>query len=124
MPDKQTKDHAAKPLPFFVSWGLPGILLVSTNSLSGYVPLPVIVALMAGAFLWMGLACVLNARRCRRRHWYYSGPIFLLGALAVLLVGFELISLGPDGLIMVVAATVTFAMLTYLTEPVFGKYVD
>ncbi|MEL7541689.1 MAG: hypothetical protein AAGJ51_12370, partial [Pseudomonadota bacterium] len=98
-------------------------ILISTNFMSGVVPFPAIVALMSGAFIWMGLACLLNARRCRRRHCYYSGPIFLLGGIAVLLVGFEIISLGRDGLIIVAGATLTLALMTYLSEPVFGKYV-
>ncbi len=88
------------------------------------VPFPVIVLIMSGAFFWMGLACVMNAKRCRRRHCYYSGPIFLAGGVAVLLVGFEVVSLGPNGLIMIVGGTLTLALLTYLTEPIFGKYVN
>lgn len=123
MVDRVSNDHAAQPLPFFWSWGLPIIVLISTNFMSGVVPFPAIVAIMSGAFFWMGLACLLNARRCRRRHCYYSGPIFILGAFAVLLVGFEVISLGRDGLIIVTGATLILALLTYVSEPIFGKYV-
>ena len=123
MDEGSKNDHAAQPLPFLWSWGLPIAILISTNFMSGVVPFPAIVAIMSGAFFWMGLACLLNARRCRRRHCYYSGPIFLLGGIAVLLVGFEIISLGRDGLIIIVGATVALALLTYLSEPVFGKYV-
>lgn len=92
--------------------------------MQGAAPFPVIVLIMSGVFFWMGLACVMNAKRCRRRHCYYSGPIFLAGGVAVLLVGFEVVSLGPDGLIIVVSGTLTLALLTYLTEPIFGKYVS
>ena len=123
MVDRVSNDHAAQPLPFFWSWGLPIIVWISTNFMSGVVPFPAIVAIMSGAFFWMGLACLLNARRCRRRHCYYSGPIFILGAFAVLLVGFEVISLGRDGLIIVTGATLILALLTYVSEPIFGKYV-
>lgn len=123
MTDRATNDHAAQPLPFFWSWGLPIVILISTNVMSGFAPFPAIVAIMSGAFFWMGLACVLNAKRCRRRHCYYSGPIFIVGGIAVLLVGFEIISIGPDGLIIIVGSTLTLALLTYLSEPIFGKYV-
>ena len=123
MVEGSKNDHAAQPLPFFWSWGVPIAILISTNFMSRVVPFPAIVAIMSSAFFWMGLACLLNARRCRRRHCYYSGPIFLLGGIAVLLVGFEFISLGRDGLIIVAGATLTLALLTYLSEPVFGKYV-
>ena len=79
---------------------------------------------MSGAFFWMGLACVMNAKRCWRRHCYYSGPILLVGGVAVLSVGFEVVSPGSDGLIVVVGGTLTLALLTYLTGPIFGKYVN
>ncbi|MBT8471769.1 MAG: hypothetical protein HKN14_09460 [Marinicaulis sp.] len=103
---------------------MPIAILISTNFMGGFLPFPAIVAIMSGAFFWMGLACVLNAKRCRRRHCYYSGPIFILGGLAVLLVGFEIISLGRDGLIIVVGAATSLALLSYLSEPIFGKYVN
>ncbi len=124
MPENDSNDHAAQPLPFFWSWGLPIVVLISTNFMSDLLPFVAIIAIMAGSFFWMGLACMLNAKRCRRRHCYYSGPIFIIGGIAILLVGFEVVSLGRDGLIMVVGVTLTLALLTYLSEPVFGKYVE
>lgn len=124
MTDQQSKDQAARPLPFFLSWGLPILILIATNFLTGFFPIEVIVGLISGMFLWMGLACLLNAKRCRRRHCFYSGPIFILGAVAVLVAGFEIVSLGPDGLIMIVYGTLTLALMTYLTEPLCGKYID
>jgi hypothetical protein len=119
----EDKDIAAKPLSFMWAWGLPLLVLFSLNFAPGVLPLSVILVIMSGVFVWMGLACMLNARRCRRRHCYYSGPIFLIGAVAVLLVGFNVISLGRDGLMIVVWGTLALALLTFATEPVFGKYV-
>ncbi|WP_375208316.1 hypothetical protein [Hyphococcus sp.] len=124
MVDATKNDHAAKPLPFSWSWGLPLAILFSTNFMSGVVPQTIIPMMMSGSFFWMGLACVLNARRCRRRHCYYSGPVFIAGGAGVLLVGFEIVSIGADGLIIVVWGTLALALLTYLTEPIFGKYVN
>lgn len=66
--DHQTNDHASRPLPFFVSWGLPILILIGSNFLQDMVPLVVIVGILSAAMFWMGAACVLNARRCRRRH--------------------------------------------------------
>jgi hypothetical protein len=122
--DETRNDHAARALPFFWSWGLPLAILFSTNFLSELVPFPVIIMMMSGSFFWMGLACILNARRCRRRHCYYSGPIFIAGGAGVLLVGFGIVSFGADGLIIIVWGTLALALLTYLTEPIFGKYVN
>ena len=124
MVDATGNDHAAKPLPFFRSWGLPLAILFSTNFMSGIVSKPIILMMMSGSFFWMGLACVLNARRCRRRHCYYSGPIFIAGGVGVLLIGFGVVSLGSDGLIIIVWGTLALALLTYLSELIFGKYVN
>ncbi len=123
MGEPSPKDLAARPLPFFISWGMPLLILFSMNFAEGIIPFAAIILIMSGSFIWMGLACWLNAKRCRRRHCYYSRIIFLAGALAIILVGFEIVSLGPDGLIIVVYTTLLLALLTYLTEPVFGKYV-
>lgn len=122
--DHQTNDQASRPLPFFVSWGLPILILIGSNFLQDMVPLVVIVAILSAAMFWMGAACVLNARRCLRRHCFYSGPIFLMGALAMLLVGWGIISLGEDGLVIVIGVTLTLALSTYLTEPMFGRFID
>ncbi len=92
--------------------------------MSGIVSKPIILMMMSGSFFWMGLACVLNARRCRRRHCYYSGPIFIAGGVGVLLIGFGVVSLGSDGLIIIVWGTLALALLTYLSELIFGKYVN
>ncbi|MCB2114628.1 MAG: hypothetical protein KDD85_13940 [Parvularculaceae bacterium] len=124
MVDATRNDHAVKPLPFFWSWGLPLAILFSTNFMSGIVSKPIILMMMSGSFFWMGLACVLNARRCRRRHCYYSGPIFIAGGVGVLLIGFGVVSLGSDGLIIIVWGTLALALLTYLSELIFGKYVN
>lgn len=42
----------------------------------------------------------------------------------MLLVGFKAIDLGSEGLIMVVYGTLILALMTYLTEPIFGKYIN
>ncbi len=118
------EDLVSKRLSFMWAWGVPLLVLFSLNFARGVLPLSVIIVIMSGVFVRMGFACTLNARRCRRRHCYYSGPIFLIGAVAVLLVGFNIVSLGRDGLMIVVWATLALALLTFATEPVFGKYVN
>ena len=122
--DHKSSDHASKPLPFLGSWGLPILILVAVNFLEDVIPFAAIVLIISGALLWMGFACVMNARRCHRRHCYYSGPIFIIGSVVVLLIGFEVISLGSDGITIAVGTTLSLALLTYLTEPVLGKYIE
>ncbi len=114
------RDLSARPVPFLISWGFPMLAAFSTNFIA--MPIAAATLIWVTAFAWMGLGCVINARRCHRRHCYYSGPVFLLGAIAVALVGFRIISLGPDGFIMVVWATFGLVALTFVPELIWGKY--
>ena len=77
--DKSSDDLVAKPISFLLAWGIPLLILFSMNFAQGIIPIEAIILIMAGALAWMGLGCVLNARRCHRRHCYYSGPIFQIG---------------------------------------------
>ncbi|HYK63681.1 MAG TPA: hypothetical protein VEY94_01945 [Patescibacteria group bacterium] len=44
--------------------------------------------------LWLAALCLWNAARCRRVHCMFTGPFFLLMAVATLLVGFSGVSFG------------------------------
>ena len=46
---------------------------------------------------FMGIACLVNAHRCGRRHCYFTGPYFLLLALLSLLYDMSWLPLGPKG---------------------------
>lgn len=71
------------------------------------------------ALLVMGVACVVNARRCGRVHCYVTGPLFLLASIYVALSTIGLVPLHPGGFLSVVFAIV---MLAYLAELPLGKY--
>ncbi len=78
--------------------------------------------IIAGAFLWMGLACVMNAARCGRLHCFISGPVFLAGATATLLTGFDVVTIPGVGVNEVTSATVLLALLTFVPEWIWGMY--
>jgi hypothetical protein len=72
---------------------------------------------------WMGIACLLNARRCRRLHCYLTGPYFLLLALMAFLYGLGVLHLGARGWsVLSVALVVGGALLVYVPERLFGRY--
>ena len=74
-------------------WGVPIAVLVISARLGG----------LYAAVAWplalgfMGVACLLNARRCGRTHCYFSGPFFLALALVSLLYGLGALDLGKRG---------------------------
>lgn len=78
-------------------------------------------ALWVPAFTVMGVACVVNARGCGRRHCRVTGPLFLLGALATALDASGVTNIGWTAIFLVVALG---TLLAYGLEWLRGKYVE
>ena len=75
------------------------------------------------AFAVMAVACLVNARGCGRRHCFYTGPLFLLAALATLLYGLQLLPLGRNGWNWIFGLTVVGSLFAcFGLESLFGKY--
>jgi hypothetical protein len=101
-------------------WCLPAAILVAT-ALSNS---PYRVLIWPIALTWMGGACLVNAKRCGRRHCYVTGPFFLALAIASLLYGLGILSLGPRGWqILSAILLVGSVALTCLPEWIWGRYV-
>ena len=113
-------DLAVKPLNFMKAWGVPLLILTSTNFI--HMPYWLATLVIAGTFIWMGIGCFINARRCHRRHCYYSSPIFLIGAILVLIFGFGLLRFGQDDLTNIVWGTLFAVLLTFIPERIWGAY--
>jgi len=67
----------------------------------------------------MGVACVVNARRCGRLHCYITGPIFLGAALATVFAASEIVRLSW---IVIPAAAATGALGAHAAELLMGRY--
>ncbi len=115
------KDLAAGPTSFLAIWIAP-IVAASIISLPAF-PTWASAAAWSVAFIWMGVACLINARRCGRLHCYFSGPILLLGATLIGALGFAGLDLGRHAFPAVVAITLSLAALTYALELIWGRYV-
>jgi len=99
----------------WILWGLPTGLLV----LGAFTP-TFRALLWTPALLLAGGACVVNAATCRRLHCYMTGPLYLLMALATVLVSLEVVSIPWSFIgLGVVGGTV----LAYVPEWVRGQYV-
>ncbi len=72
------------------------------------------------ALLVAGAACLVNASRCGRLHCYFTGPLYLLAAVATLLRGFEGVPLRWSWILYAVLGG---SVLAYVPEWVRGKYV-
>ncbi|MDE2154439.1 MAG: hypothetical protein KGJ32_00885 [Xanthomonadaceae bacterium] len=75
------------------------------------------------SFTVMGMACLVNARRCGRRHCFYTGPLFLLAALLSVLYGLGILPLGRHGWNWISGIAVAGAVLACCgLEMLMGKY--
>ena len=104
---------------YTLAWGLPSALLIGALFIE---PLARTFLWTAG-LLWMGGACLANARRCGRIHCHFTGPFFLLMALASALHGSDILALGPRGWLWLgLAIVLGTGLLWYLPERIWGRF--
>jgi hypothetical protein len=97
-------------------WGIPAALLVMS-------PVRYFVIVWPAVLTFMGVACLLNARRCGRIHCYFSGPFFLLLAAAGLLYGIGALPLGARGWSTLSGALVIGSVVFIcVPEWILGRY--
>ena len=100
-------------------WIAPWVLIV-ISAKAGTV---VHTAVWTISFAVMGAACLVNARRCGRRHCFYTGPLFLIAALLSLLYVWGILPLGPHGWTWISGIAVVGAVLACCgLEMLMGKY--
>jgi hypothetical protein len=80
-------------------------------------------AVWAVAFAWMAAGCFLNALRCHRLHCYFSGPVFLAGAVVAAAVASGVDHLSPSALNYDIAATFVLVLLSFTPEAFWRKYI-
>lgn len=99
-----------------LTWGIPAVLLITS-------PVQYFVVVWPTVLSFMGVACLLNARRCGRIHCYFTGPFFLLLAGLGLLYGLGVLPLGARGWsTLSVALVVGSAILLCVPEWILGRY--
>jgi len=69
--EQRSNDWLSNADTNLVAWWLPKGAIIA--ALFGAAPLRA--AIWTVALLWMGIACILNARRCGRTHCRYTGPL-------------------------------------------------
>jgi hypothetical protein len=102
-----------------LAWWLPKLGIFVT--ILAAVPLRTVVWVVA--LLWMGIACILNARRCGRTHCRYTGPYYLAMILAV--VGLASSPISASIYMWVALALLIFVggwTIRWATEQKWGRY--
>jgi len=118
-------DNTRRPLVFLLKYGLPLLVLISSQWWSPYLggnTLMIALVWSVGLAV-MGLACVVNARRCGRVHCHFTGPYMLAFAIAFLIYGSGIYQ--PAWLSLTQLANLSLwgtGLLWLVTELFFGKY--
>jgi hypothetical protein len=117
--EQRSNDWLSRTHLNLLAWWVPKVAIIVTL----FVAVPFRAMVWTVALLWMGTACVLNARRCGRTHCRFTGPYYLAMILPVLVLGFDQISASiyawlALGLLIICGGWIIW----WVTEQVWGRY--
>ena len=100
-------------------WGVPAVAMLSATLLE-----PGVRAIVwSAALIWMGGACIANARRCGRTHCRFTGPFYLLMAALVCTYAAGALPIGGHGWAILGATIIVgSAVLWWASERVWGLF--
>lgn len=79
-PTQTSRDWLGSIHTSLLAWWMPKAAILAGL----FVPVSFRAVIWIIALIWMGTACILNARRCNRTHCRYTGPYYLVMILPVL----------------------------------------
>lgn len=115
----RSKDLASGLVTYGIVWGVPIAAIAAALFLDVYWRM----IIWTGALLWMGLACILNARRCGRTHCKFTGPFYAAMVIPVLALGNTMYASSIFAW-MALGAFIVFGskVIWWATERAWGKY--
>lgn len=118
---QRQRDWAAGKWSLSLIWVTPKLAIVAGLFLA----VPARTAIWTAALAWMGVACLLNSRRCGRVHCRYTGPFYLCLIVPVLLLGSGVVQAGIFAWLVVGTLGVFGGFLiAFATEATKGRYED
>src|SRR5882672_6909456 len=116
---KTSKDWLGSARTNVLAWWVPQAAILVTL----FVSVPVRAVVWIIALIWMGTACLLNARRCGRTHCRYTGPYYLAMIAPVLVLGSGVVGVGLFGwLVLGVLILAGSKIIWWATERAWGKF--
>jgi hypothetical protein len=102
-----------------MAWWIPTALIVAGLPAST----PLRTAVWVAALVWMGIACLLNARRSGRTHCRFTGPYYIAMVVPVLLLGSGAVDT-PFYAWLVLAALILLGdkIIWWATERIWGTF--
>lgn len=100
-------------------WGIPAAAILAAMLLDPLLR----AAIWSVALVWMGGACIANARRCGRTHCRFTGPFYLLMAVLVVAYAAGLLPIGDRGWAILGTTTIAgTALLWWASERIWGLF--
>ena|SRR5437868_2013096 len=116
---QNSRDWLRSPRTNLLAWWTPQAAILAGL----LVPVPVRSVMWIVALIWMGTACILNARRCGRTHCRYTGPYYLAMIVPVLALASGIISAGRyEWLGLGVLILAGSKIIWWATERAWGKF--
>jgi hypothetical protein len=116
---QNSRDWLRSPRTNLLAWWVPKAAII----LGLLAPVPVRAVIWTVALLWMGTACMLNARRCGRTHCRYTGPYYLAMIAPVLILASGIVSADFYGwLVLGVLILGGSKVIWWATERAWGTF--
>ena len=118
-PTQTSRDWLGGVHTNLLAWWMPKAAILAGL----LVPVTVRAVIWIIALIWMGTACILNARRCNRTHCRYTGPYYLAMIVPVMALGAGLVTVGILG--WVCLGVIIFGgsgLIWWATERAWGKF--
>ena len=114
-----SRDWLASTHTNLLAWWMPQAAILAGL----FAPTPFRAVIWTIALIWMGAACILNARQCGRTHCRYTGPYYLAMILPAIVLGLGIVSVGIYGWIVFGVLIIAGSKLIWwATERAWGKY--
>jgi len=116
---KSAADWVGNTRANILAWWVPKGAIIAVL----FAPIAARAAIWTIALVWMGTACILNARRCGRTHCRYTGPYYLAMIAPVILLASGLVTTNFYSWVAL-ATLIVFGgwIIWWTTERAWGKF--
>jgi hypothetical protein len=116
---KSAVDWVGNARTNILAWWIPKVAI----AVALFAPVPLRGAVWIAALIWMGTACILNARRCGRTHCRYTGPYYLTMIVPVSLLASGIVSASIYGWLALALFIIAGGwIIWWATERAWGKF--
>jgi hypothetical protein len=116
---RAARDWLGSPRNNALAWWFPQAAILAGL----FAPAPARISIWIIALIWMGAACILNAKRCGRTHCRYTGPYYLAMIVPVLVLGSGIVSVGTYGwLVLACVILLGSKLIWWASERAWGRF--